>query len=312
MDNSAEGALKKRKREAEKAQDPKLKEYMTLMQSGKTRTWANDDTMAAPSADPTPVINQPTHDNSVAEEVPSQPKKARIQEPQPVATQETESEPMVIDQSEDQSEEDGNEDASAQQETAAQDGQGEEEAGPASDMDWLRSKTSRLLGLLDEDEQAEFEERKVDKPVESRSSPKDESRSAAIEQITSEPEPEPFTNADETIDEPAEEEEEDKEKENEISPEQAKNIELIRDSARLFLRNLSYDLKEADLYPLFSPFGKTEEVSSWFHSLSPLISPFTMPARAFLARMPAVCSYDDCPDRDILCQAQMMSPGKRF
>lgn len=263
MDNSAEGALKKRKREAEKAQDPKLKEYMTLMQSGKTRTWANDDTMAAPSADPTPVINQPTQDNSVTEEVPSQPKKARIQEPVPVVIQEPEPEPMVIDQGED----DENEDTSAQEETPAQDGQGEAEAGPASDMDWLRSKTSRLLGLLDEDEQAEFEERKVDKPVESRSSPKDESRSAAIEQITSEPEPEPVTNADETVDEPAEEEEE--EKENEISPEQAKNIELIRDSARLFLRNLSYDLKEADLHTLFSPFGKTEEVSSLFHFPAP-------------------------------------------
>lgn len=236
------------------------------MQSGKTRTWANDDTMAAPSADPTPVINQPTQDNSVAEEVPSQPKKARIQEPLPVATQELEPEPMVIDHSE----EDGNEDTSAQEETPAQDGQGEEEAGPASDMDWLRSKTSRLLGLLDEDEQAEFEERKVDKPVESRSSPKDESRSAAIEQITSEPEPEPVTNADETVDEAADEEAEE-EKENEISPEQAKNIELIRDSARLFLRNLSYDLKEADLHPLFSPFGKTEEVSSLLH-YSPLTS----------------------------------------
>ncbi|KAJ6101997.1 hypothetical protein N7486_004424 [Penicillium sp. IBT 16267x] len=254
VDNSAEGALKKRKREAEKAQDPKLKEYMTLMQSGKTRTWANDDTMAVPSADPTPVINQPTQDNSVAEELPSQPKKARIQQPLPVASTqepEPEPEPMVIDHSE----EDGNEDTSAQEETPAQDGQ--EEAGPASDMDWLRSKTSRLLGLLDEDEQqAEFEERKVDKPVESRSSPKDESRSAAIEQITSQPEPEPVTNVDETVDESAEEEE----KENEISPEQAKNIELIRDSARLFLRNLSYDLKEADLHPLFSPFGKTEEI----------------------------------------------------
>ncbi|KAJ5746634.1 hypothetical protein N7520_011816 [Penicillium odoratum] len=242
-DNSAEGALK-RKRDNEKAQDPKLKEYMSLMQTGKTRTWANDDTMAAPAADSAPVINQLPKDTSVAEEVPSQPKKARIEEPLPVATPE-EPEPMVIDQSE----EDGTE------ETPAQEEQGEEEAAPASDMDWLRSKTSRLLGLLDEDEQAEFEERKVDKPVESRSSPKDESRSAAIEKITSEPSPQPETNVDEPVDEPAEEEEA-----TEITPEQARNIELIRDSARLFLRNLSYDLKEEDLHPLFSPFGKTEEI----------------------------------------------------
>ncbi|KAJ5921758.1 hypothetical protein N7454_009232, partial [Penicillium verhagenii] len=250
-DNTAEGAIKKRKRDMEKAQDPKLKEYMSLMQTGKTRTWANDDTMAAPSADYKPVINHPVQNTSVADEVPSQPKKARIQEPLPVVTiEEPEPEPMVVDHTEEVQ----------MEETPTEEEQGKEQAGPTSDMDWLRSKTSRLLGLLDEDEQAEFEERKVEEPVKSRSPPKDESRSAAIGKIASQPSPspQPETNIDEIVAEPAEEEEE--EESSEITPEQARNIELIRDSARLFLRNLSYDLKEADLYPLFSPFGKTEEI----------------------------------------------------
>ncbi|KAJ5719121.1 hypothetical protein N7493_007576 [Penicillium malachiteum] len=229
----------KRKRETEK--DPKLQEYLSLMQSGKTRTWANDDTLAQASAESAAAaINQPTQETKVVEEVPSQPKKARIQETSTPASTEV-PEPMVVDHSG----EDGKE---------KNPDQAEEETGPVSDMDWLRSKTSRLLGLLDEDEQAEFEERKADEPIKSRSPSVDESRSAQIERISSPP---PATNVDE-VDEPVDDA--DEPEEDEISPEQAKNIDLIRSSARLFLRNLSYELTEADLQPLFSPFGKTEEI----------------------------------------------------
>ncbi|KAJ5629984.1 hypothetical protein N7528_003641 [Penicillium herquei] len=229
----------KRKRETEK--DPKLQEYLSLMQSGKTRTWANDDTLAQASAESAAAaINQPTQETKVVEEVPSQPKKARIHETSTPASTEV-PEPMVVDHSG----EDGKEENPDQ---------AEEETGPVSDMDWLRSKTSRLLGLLDEDEQAEFEERKAEEPIKSRSPSVDESRSAQIERISSPP---PATNVDE-VDEPVDDA--DEPEEDEISPEQAKNIDLIRSSARLFLRNLSYELTEADLQPLFSPFGKTEEI----------------------------------------------------
>jgi multiple RNA-binding domain-containing protein 1 len=40
------------------------------------------------------------------------------------------------------------------------------------------------------------------------------------------------------------------------------NVDLIRDSARLFVRNLAYDTTDADLQPLFAPFGKLDEVSA--------------------------------------------------
>ena len=42
------------------------------------------------------------------------------------------------------------------------------------------------------------------------------------------------------------------------------NIDLIRNSARLFLRNLAYDTTESDLQPIFERFGKIEEVSTFF------------------------------------------------
>ncbi|KAJ5893377.1 Multiple RNA-binding domain-containing protein 1 [Penicillium taxi] len=234
--NDADNALKRKRDDKEK--DPKLQEYLSLMQGSKTRTWANDDNTAV-AENPTPVINQPIQDNSV-EEVPSRPKKVRKQEPLPIVNTE-EPEPMVVDQSE-------------EKESVPDEAASAKEAEPVSDMDWLRSKTSRLLGLLDEDEQAEFDKPKAVEPTKPQTRVTEESRSAAIDNIRSQP---AANNGNEEVDE----------SEDEVddtvagtTPEQTANIELIRASARLFLRNLSYDLTEADLQPLFAPFGKTEEI----------------------------------------------------
>jgi multiple RNA-binding domain-containing protein 1 len=222
------------------------------MQNSKTRTWANDD-MIQPSEQPSPTINQPTEDNSVIEELPSHPKKARIQEPSASGSNE-QPQPMVVDAVADEGE-----DTPAQEETEAQG-----EAGPVSDADWLRSKTSRLLGLLDEDERAEFEQHKVEERAESPRRNNIESRNAAIENIGSENiVPEPETNDDDATHEIPDREEQE--------PINDQNIDLIRASARLFLRNLAYDIREADLQPLFAPYGKLEEVSTLF-LLSPSLA----------------------------------------
>jgi multiple RNA-binding domain-containing protein 1 len=225
------------------------------MGNSKTRTWANDD-MIPPTEQPSLAINQATEDNSVIEELPSHPKKARTQEPAP----KEQPQPMVVDSAGDEGKE-----SPAQEETEAQ-----EEAGPVSDADWLRSKTSRLLGLLDEDEQADFETQKVEERVEPPRRSNIESRTAAIENIGTEnvmTEPEPATNDDDVVEEIPDREEQE--------PIDDQNIDLIRASARLFLRNLAYDIKEDDLQPLFAPYGKLEEVSTLsFYSYFSL-SPFT-------------------------------------
>lgn len=255
------------------------------MQSGKTRTWANDDTMAQQaSAEQSAMAINPTPQANTVEESASQPKKPRTQETLPAASNE-EPQPMAVDHSP----------ATKDDDKDKKDSQDEEEAGPVSDMDWLRSKTSRLLGLLDEDEQAEFEDRKVeqeDKPMKSQSPIDDEPRSAEAEPTS----PQPVTNdvVDDAADEAADSSEEDQ-----VSPEQARNIELIKDSARLFLRNLAYDLKEADLQPLFAPFGKTEEVSTPFFLLpKPPTHPLSWTGLCYdsIGRLD---SHDDYPDRDI-------------
>lgn len=135
---------------------------------------------------------------------------------------------------------------------------------PQSDADWLRSKTSRLLGLDDEEEeQAEHDAQKV----------LDEAGEDRKENPVSGQEVAPETSGTRDSDETGEKDVD-------------ADVALIRSSARLFIRNLPYDATEADLEPVFSQFGKIEEVSVW-----------PMYAESLVIMHP--CSRDDPPDRDI-------------
>ena len=252
-------------------------------QSSKTRTWANDDDMAKPSAVTAPVINQPVQENTQTEELPSHPKKAKTEKP-PVVERVQQPEPIVIDKiGEEENQEESEQNNAAEPEA---------DAAPVSDADWLRSKTSRLLGLLDEEEQDEFDQHKAEAPADSASpsssagdkSPPvgSESRTEAIENIA--------PNVTDVDSEPRGAPE---------SPEDP-NLDLIRNSARLFLRNLAYDTTEADLQPLFERFGKIEEVSP----CSILLLPCPI-SQGLLAFQPlSQCSNDDFPDRDIRCKSR--------
>lgn len=83
------------------------------------------------------------------------------------------------------------------------------------------------------------------------------------------------------------------------------NVELIRESARLFLRNLAYDVTDADLEPIFAPFGKLDEVCNTLPTpfSHPPIHPLSMPSCAIVHAL-AECSNDDYPDRDSLCKSK--------
>jgi multiple RNA-binding domain-containing protein 1 len=187
-------------------------------------------------------INTPTQDNSPTEELFSHPKKVRVREP---AADVDAEKPQAMEV--DKSDEHLKEDTSAQEDAEAT----QEEAGPVSDSDWLRSKTSRLLGLLDEDEQAEFDQHKAAEPAEPQSPDVEESRTAVFEDARPQP----------VVDDAAVEDDDAVE----TTPERPDpNVDLIRDSARLFVRNLAYDTTDADLQLLFAPFGKLDEVSGLF------------------------------------------------
>ncbi|RMJ23416.1 hypothetical protein PHISP_05722 [Aspergillus sp. HF37] len=230
--DSAENTLK-RKRGAEDAkQDPKLQEYISVLQRpSKSKTWTNDEEMLKPVEDQPPASDEGVKagEDSV-EASDTQRKKAKVAEPGK-ASHHSEPEPMVVDHS---GRGDDPDQSSQQDSSAATQTQNE----PVSDADWLRSKTSRLLGLLGDEERAEFDTAAQQKNSnEAEASGNQENRDA-------EETPAQSKDADET----------------EKAPEVDTNVELIRSSARLFVRNLPYDAKESDLGALFAPFGKVEEI----------------------------------------------------
>ncbi|OOF97264.1 hypothetical protein ASPCADRAFT_165900 [Aspergillus carbonarius ITEM 5010] len=238
--NDATEASLKRKRDGRDApQDARLQEYLSVMQhSSKTKTWANDDDVPKPLEKDSPP-EQPAEEEEQPQELTyAQRKKAKLgddydqsRETHTADRQDHVSpEPMVVDHTEE-----GNTDSPAEQDDAV----AETEEQPVTDADWLRSKTSRLLGLLDEEEQAELEttQQKDTVPAEVVEDEEADSREAQIVAPAS-------TDAGKTVKE----------------PEVDTNIENIRLSARLFVRNLAYDTSESDLQPLFAPFGRIEEI----------------------------------------------------
>lgn len=216
-----------------------------MQHASKTNTWANDEEMLRPVDKNPPTSDQPTEAGNSTEDLSySQRKKAKVDDPAShvlngVVDATTEQapaqpEPMVVDQS-------GNNDGVEDEKDAPV--ASETQAEPVSDSDWLRSKTSRLLGLLDEEEQAEFDSRPPERPTSPVKAP-------------TAPKPEPIMN--DTPQNKGEAEEPDQ------TPDQDANVDLIRSSARLFVRNLPYDTTEADLEPTFVSFGRIEEVSMIF------------------------------------------------
>ncbi|OKL59668.1 Multiple RNA-binding domain-containing protein 1 [Talaromyces atroroseus] len=229
----------KRKRDTDDSKnDAKLQEFLSVMQhTSKTRTWANDDDLIQPVAN---VPINPTAPETLenGKEGLSHPnKKSKVNEAT-TASHQTRETPAVpvdtriqsnADQAQQHQEADG-----VNEETPNAEDEKEEEQ-PKSDADWLRSKTSRLLGLLDEEVQADLPTRSA-APT---------SKIQPVEEDSDEPEASPA--AEEAV-EAAEQKE------------YNADIELIRISGRLFLRNLAYGATDADLEKIFAPFGKIDEI----------------------------------------------------
>ncbi|KAL4961686.1 RNA-binding ribosome biosynthesis protein MRD1 [Aspergillus stella-maris] len=242
MPSDATASNLKRKRDGEPApQDPKTQEYLSLItQPSKIRTWANDDQLPTPVEADSQPKEQPAEDDTTQEELTyAQRKKAKLGQDNTAdsnAPGDAGHSP-VADENNVESAPEASEEKQEEQDQAPE---------PVSDSDWLRSKTSRLLGLLDEDEQEAFQPpAAVDEDT-----PMVDSKVDAITVGSAE---KPAENVAEKAP---------------TAPEVDTNIENIRISARLFIRNLSYETKESDLQPLFSPFGKLEEIHVAFDTRS--------------------------------------------
>lgn len=255
-DDAATGAnLLKRKRDVPaEEQDPKLKEFLDVYKpKSKKNAWepeevaASADVMTAESA-VDPIVTADAQSDDEYEQVPKKTKRSKHDAEVGAAGEDKpDSQPVTAEQEMS----DEAVDPPAQQDPNV----------PVSDADWARSRTSRLLGLLDDDEEQEAtagatkqasdessdDEMEVDKP-----SRPNEITQTAPEAATSIPTP------------PAE-------ASSPTDPNADHEIEAVRSSMRLFVRNLPYNVQKEDLQAEFTSFGSLEDVSSLDPFLPPLL-----------------------------------------
>ncbi|KUJ08868.1 RNA-binding domain-containing protein [Mollisia scopiformis] len=211
----------KRKRSEADESDSKLKEFLEVMQpASKSKTWKpqEDETSMEP---PTKVQAVELPEAESDGEYEAVPKKARKQSPpRPVAQPDIISAPPPA--------------ANDQNDFAVI----EPTAPDATDDDWLRSRTNRLLDLMDPEE--------ITGPHSAQ--PGTSSPDVDVEMTVDVPD-EPIAEAEMDLEEP--EPAEDK-------PDPT--VEAIRATGRLFVRNLSYTATEDDLREHFAAHGTLEEV----------------------------------------------------
>lgn len=119
------------------------------------------------------------------------------------------------------------------------------EQGPASDMDWMRSRTSRLLGLVEDDEgegKAAAEDSGVKSPL-SEGSVVPEEKTTMPPHVNHEAPPEAVAEPEAQV---------------EVL------VDEIRKSGRLYLRNLAYTVTEEELREQFMPWTSLQEVCCHF------------------------------------------------
>lgn len=205
-------SLKRKRDTHDTEEDEKLQEYLTAMQPPtKSRTWADSGaTIPTAHQEQNPAIDaaeEPTEDKDDIEMHNVETAAIDV----PVTEPETKSDDVDA--------------VNANEENPVQ----------QNDDDWLRSKTSRLLGLLDDEDEMAAETWKGKPSEDAKDHPpvpaNTTSTKAAVEEEEGVPEPPPDA-----------------------------NIESIRLTGRLFIRNLPYNASEDDLNATFSRFGKIEEV----------------------------------------------------
>lgn len=116
------------------------------------------------------------------------------------------------------------------------------EAGPVSDVDWLRSRTNRVLDLVQDDEG----------PV--TAAPSHQEQTAPARQASPEVAPQQVPRQDEPEPE-------------EVNPEDvptSAEVEKIRETGRLYVRNLHFEVTEEELREHFAKYGALQEVSCLF------------------------------------------------
>lgn len=228
-DDQADASSKKRKREDLDESDPKLREYLEVMGKGQTSSSKLEGIMGQPVGGTDldiPMANVEEESDGEYEEIPAHKSKRQKDVPATLPTEPT-AEPSLI------------EIAQPVFDDAVSTAQGAD----ATDDDWLRKRTNRLLDLVDPDDLDltpvpvhPVQPAPMDKPLASE----DVNMSRVSPSL-------------ETIEKSVAEQKEDK------SP-----IGQVRRTSRLFIRNLPFKATESELREHFAKYGDVEEVSSIF------------------------------------------------
>ncbi|KAK3674195.1 Multiple RNA-binding domain-containing protein 1 [Recurvomyces mirabilis] len=250
---AAADSMLKRKRDSESKveDDPKLKEFLEVMKlKSKKKAWESD-AAGLPQAAVESVNAEEwkgIEEGQSDEEYEVVPKKAKVKASVVEATNQQKGATEASKGPADLQEE-----ATATAHSSEDiEMDGNATPNPAiSDSDWARSRTSRLLGLLEEDDEgatpavarAETDESEIDEDVEQKKMSKGQSQLAAnVEAASSLPSP--------PSDQPGAN----------ISAEAEESTDVSQPSMRLFIRNLPYNVTREDLQAEFESFGEIEEV----------------------------------------------------
>ncbi|KAI0895577.1 RNA-binding domain-containing protein [Annulohypoxylon nitens] len=240
---------KKRKRDALDESDPKLQEFLNVMQPAKTSTSTVHGIGAEPIEEPPAkyaalaVVEGESDDEY--EVVPSRRKKSQPAD----STQSAQPSKSVVNVVDTQSHEEVERHEEPPVEQTLPDAPGSTEAATyvsaATDDDWLRSRTNRLLDLVDvEDIIPTPVSGGVTPPLPpSQEQEQPEVIDATVDEDQDIDDQSQHSNLDEAVEEPKD-----------------GDLETVRKTKRLFARNLPYSATEDDLRSYFERYGTVEEV----------------------------------------------------
>ncbi|KAK8208356.1 hypothetical protein IWZ01DRAFT_528354 [Phyllosticta capitalensis] len=235
---SPENSLK-RKRGADQAveADPKLKEFLEVMKApSKMKAWQNDDVQVDHSAEAqdTNVEAVQVEEAESDDEYQTVQKKPKRVSPPPAAAPPAAAPAAPVPSSSDvQATEPEAVHAAVETSEGAQ-----VATGPVSDADWLRSRTSRLLGLVEDDDDDEM-----------ALQPKPSEIHEVVDAGGDSDEKEAAQEEEQTLDTKSSEQVE-------------TELDKIHQTGRLFLRNLPYDVSEDDIRRAFRAYGDVEEIGT--------------------------------------------------
>ncbi|KAJ4998126.1 Multiple RNA-binding domain-containing protein 1 [Colletotrichum sp. SAR 10_66] len=246
-----DGSKKKRKREEVDESNPKLREYLSVFQPGKKSAADEMADMMAPAAvkEQKKLLEDGESDDEY-EAIPARPEKRQMREAQkgdqrPAEPLPEKDEPMpdaasVADPEPDATQEEGAVPAAGVNNNAA-----------TTDDDWLRSRTNRLLDLVDDDE--------VPQPVPQPSAQRDNQETVGSASAVNHEEPvEPSEKAE--TESPAGAGDAPAPSEKKAAEDEDDTLATIKRTSRLFARNLAYSVNEEDLRAHFEQFGELQEV----------------------------------------------------